>query len=374
MAHLPLKKLLAFHYNQLSTAEKEDAQAHLDACDSCEKNLTLLVKPEQMLKTKPASTGTRVTEQSICLPPEMIGKYINHELLPVEMPPIEKHLASCENCRHLFVAIAQCCTEPVSAETRKIIGSISPRKTSEHVNAIRNLISPKQTPKPIPPNPRPWVDWFIPGARVPWPAYIGTVLLFFSIAGGPRLLNLYRYSQAVAESEKQLVAQYEIFYQKTVRPADRYLSSSTSIPLSPLKAGEKLPPLEALLLEALSYNNEGQAARINLVEYYIFEKKYIAADSLLKVLEATAPQNAAVRNVRGIWFFNQQQYAAAATAFASALAEDPQFEVALYNLAVTQTQLGHFSAAHASWEKYLARPNLKPEWHNAAKKHLRNLP
>lgn len=218
------------------------------------------------------------------------------------------------------------------------------------------------------------MDWFVPGARVPWPAYIGAAFLLFSIAGGPRLLNLYRYSQAVSESEKQLVAQYKVFYQKAVRPTDRYRSSFESIRLSPLKDGAKLPPLEALLLEALSYNNEGQAARINLVEYYIFEKQYTAADSLLKVLEGTTPQNAAVRNARGFWFFNQQQYAAAATAFVSALAEDPQFEVALYNLAVTQTQLGHFSAAHASWDEYLARPNLKPEWRNAAKNQLRNLP
>lgn len=370
MAHLPLKKLLAFHYNQLSTAEKEDAQAHLDACDSCGKNLTLLVKPEQMLKTKPASTGTRVTEQSTCLPPEMIGKYINHELLPVEIPPIEKHLASCENCRHLFVAIAQCCNEPVSEEIRKNLARLPSRKTSEHVTAILRLMPKTIKPIKINPKGKSWLDMLFPGGRIPRPAYTLTTILLLGVIGKWWAWPEYHYIRFVSQSKAQLLTQHRIYYLNELRPAGDYRSSEQK---QEMGVEEKPQTLEAVLQQTLAYKKNGEAGLINLAQYYLLEKYLAAADSVLKVLEMRVPQNAAVRNDRGYWLYQRGHYAAAAAAFAEAFALNPRLDEALYNLAITQTQLGDTATARASWEKYLALAHLKPEWRNAARAQLQAL-
>lgn len=370
MAHLPLKKLLAFYYNQLSTAEKEDTQAHLDACDSCEKNLTLLVKPEQMLKTKPASTGTRVTEQFICLPPEMIGKYINHELLPVEIPPIEKHLASCENCRQLLVAIAECCNEPVSEETRKSLDRLPPRKTSEHVTAILRLMPKTIKPIKINPKEKSWLDILLSGSRIPRPAYVLTVILLLGVIGKWWAWPEYRYVRLVSQSKAQLLKQHQIYYFNELRPAGDYRSSEKK---QEMGVEEQPQTLEAVLQQTLAYKENGEAGLINLAQYYLLEKYLAAADSVLKVLEMRVPQNAAVRNDRGYWLYQRGHYEAAAAAFAEAFALDPRLDEALYNLAITHTQLGDTATARASWDKYLALATLKPEWRNAARAQLQTL-
>lgn len=368
MAHLTLKKLLAFHYDQLSTDEKDEAQSHLDACDSCSQSLAFLVKPEQTLKIKPASTGTRVTDSAACLAPEDLDKYFNHQLLPAELPRFEKHLAVCENCRQQLVALAQPPNERVSEETREKIEHLPPHEISEHVAGIQKIIRMLGEPSKRPVKVRSRNHW-LSSFLTPRPAFVTVLLLI--VAGKFWLWPLYRYDRLVAQGETQLLAQHKIHYLSELRPAGGFHSSVQILPMG--AEDEKPQNLEALLRQALTFKPKGQDALRNLARYYLLEKRLPAADSVLKILEAESPHDAAVRHDRGCWFYQSGQYEAAASAFAAAYAANPQLEEALYNLAITQKQLGDLAAARRSWEAYLARPNLKPEWRNAAKAHVKGL-
>jgi len=368
MAHLPLKKLLAFHYDQLSAAEKDDAQAHLDACAACEKNLTLLLKPEQALKIKPASTGTRVTEQAACLSPETIGKYINHELLPAEMPAAEKHLASCEGCRHQLVAISQISIEPASEEARQLLEALPPREISEQVNAIQEIIKKLEKPEITPVKVRPKEKWSL-DSFIPRPAFTFIAILLLCIAGKWWAWPAYQYYGFVRQSERQLVEQNKIYYRNEPRPAGDYHSSSVKQPMGP---AEEKQTTDALLTQALRYKPDGEMARLRLAQYFLLQKMYGPADSLLKLLEAASPQNAAVLNDRGIWLLRRQRYDAATVFFQRAFALNPRLDEALYNLALAQTQRGDTAAAKTIWKKYLAQ-DAKSEWRNAARAQLQEL-
>lgn len=369
MAHLTLKKLLAFHYDQLSTAEKEDAQSHLDACDSCSQSLAFLVKPEQTLKIKPASTGTRVTDPAACLAPEDLDKYFNHQLLPAELPRFEKHLAACENCRQQLVALlAQPANERLPEETKEKIEHLPPHEISEHVAGIQKIIRMIGEPSEGPGKVRPRNHW-LSSLLALRPAFVTVLLLI--VAGKFWLWPLYRYDRLVAQGETQLLAQHKIHYLSELRPAGGFRSSEQIQPMG--TEDEKPQNLEALLRQALTFKPKGQNALRNLARYYLLEKRLTAADSVLKILEAEAPHEAAVRHDRGCWFYQSGEYEAAASAFAAAYAANPQLEEALYNLAITQKQLGDLAAARRSWEAYLALPNLKPEWRNAARAHAKGL-
>jgi len=368
MAHLPLKKLLAFHYDQLSAAEKDDVQAHLDACASCEKNLTLLIKPELALKIKPASTGTRVTEQAACLSPETIGKYINHELRPAEIPAAEKHLASCEGCRHQLVAISQISIEPVSEEARQLLEALPPLEISEQVNAIQEIIRKWKKPEITPVKIRLKEKWSL-DSFVPQPAFIFIAILLLGIAGKWWAWPAYQYYRFVRQSERQLVEQNKIYYRNEPRPAGDYRSSREYQLMAPQ---EERQTTGALLTQALRYKPDGEMARLRLAQYFLLQKMDSSADSLLKLLEAASPQNAAVLNDRGIWLLRRQRYDSAAIFFQRAFALNPQLDEALYNLALAQTQQGDTAAAKTNWKKYLVL-DAKTEWHNAARAQLQEL-
>lgn len=369
MVHLPLRKLLAFHYNQLHADEKEDVQAHLEICAACEKNLTLLVKPERLLQSKPASTGTRVTEnsQSTCLSLEMIGKYINAEQLPAEIPPVEKHLASCDSCRQQFIALAECCTQPLSAETQQKIASLPPHKISAHVNAIQKIIQQSGDHEKIPVTLKPRRPWW-PLTQTPRPVFVAILLLIATGMGW--LLPLYRYHRLVKQGEAELLSQHHVYYLSEIRLAGGFSPSTGIERMAPNPKPQKL---DTLLRQALTLKENGQKGLRNLARYYLLKKNDLAADSVLKILEAQAPRDAAVRNDRGYWFYQRGQYDAAAAAFTEAFALDPRLDEALFNLAATHAQRGDTTAAQATWEEYLKLDPLKPEWRKAAQARLQTL-
>jgi Tfp pilus assembly protein PilF len=131
--------------------------------------------------------------------------------------------------------------------------------------------------------------------------------------------------------------------------------------------------IDAVLKEALTYNQDGEKARLRLAQYFLLQEMEGSADSLLKLLEAASPQNAAVLNDRGIWFFQREQFDAAAAAFQRAYEMNPRLDEALYNLAIVQARLGNNAAAEANWKKYIALANIKAEWRNAAQAQLQEL-
>jgi hypothetical protein len=367
MAHLPLKKLLAFHYDQLDAAEKDDVQAHLEACASCEKNLTLLVRPEQALKIKPASTGTRVAERTACLSPETIGKYTNHELLPAEIPAAEKHLASCEDCRHQLVAIAQISIEPVSEEARKILEGSPPLEISEHVNAIMKLMPAAE----VEPNRlERWNDWIhahIPELRFARNVAVAGGIMAAIFFAGEQPFRNWRANAHANTGVESLKQEWTITFDD-LRPAENLREDMFSVTHGP-EDKALTDKIEGQFRAALAWDKNNRTARLGLATYRYFIGDLIAADSVIAVLLDENSQDFEAWNNRGLIAARREDSTAALTAFVRALQIRPDYAIAAYNRASLLHQLGRRNEARAAWQEYL-KLDATSKWGEVAQKRL----
>jgi len=370
MAHLPLKKLLAFHYEQLSAAEKDDVQAHLDACDSCEKNLTLLVKPEQMLKTKPASTGTRVTEQPACLSPETIGKYLNHELLPSEIPAVEKHLVVCEDCRHQLVEIAQICTEPVPAEARKKLERLPPHEISEHVNAILRLVPSDEEAPSLLEKWQNWIHAHIPELRLARNVAIAGGMVAAIFFAGAQPFRSWRANAQANLGVENLKQEWTVTIDD-LRPAENLRENMFTITHGPEEKA-LADKVEGKFRAALAWDEKNRTARFGLATYRYFIKDLNTADSLVAVLLQENPQDFEVWNNRGLIAARRDDSTAALAAFAHALQIRPDYAIAVYNRAALWQRLGRRAEAREAWQRYL-KLDFASSWRDVAQKRLQEL-
>jgi tetratricopeptide (TPR) repeat protein len=376
--HIPLKKLFD-HQQGLRSDEFQTIENHLADCEHCTENMTLFSPHRRAQETKLASAhqrepanGKQADEREDgCPPPELIDRFISNSLPKRQQREVEKHLAICDACRRQLIAVFQASFAPVSEEEKKLLEALPPFELSEQVRQITNATSP--------PSGRfsslirrlsGWLDSHLPELRVPRPAWTVALVLVLGLAGKWWAWPVYQYYRLASQGESQLLEQNKIFYKGELRPAQGYGSSGEAELMSP--ENEKRT-VAALLQEALAYDQDGEKARLRLAQYFLLQEMEGSADSLLKLLEAGSPPNAAVLNDRGIWLFKREQFDAAAAAFQRAYELNPRLDEALYNLAITQTQLGNIAAAEANWEKYMALENIKAEWRNAAKAQLQEL-
>ncbi len=375
--HIPLKKLF-MHRQGLRSDEYQTIENHLAGCEHCTENMTLFSPHLRAQETKlakahrrePANSKQADEKEGGCPPPEQTGRFVSNSLPKRQLREVEKHLAICNACRRQLVAVFQASFAPVSEEEKKLLEALPPFEISDQANAIEKLMPNKPSLLDL---IRQITDRFglpVPAPHIPRPAWAVALVLVLGLVGKWWAWPAYQYYRFVSQGESQLLEQNKIYYLNTPRPSREYLSSEIAEPMGP---EEKKEPVDMLLKQALHYKPNGETARLRLAQYFLSQKMYGSADSLLKLLEAVSSQNAAVINDRGIWFFQRQQFDAAAEAFQRAFDLNPRLDEALYNLAITQTQLGHIAAAGANWEKYIALENIKAEWRNAAQAQLQEL-
>jgi tetratricopeptide (TPR) repeat protein len=374
--HISLKKLFE-HQQDLRSGEYQTIEKHLAECEHCTENMTLFSPHLRAQETKlvtahqraPANGKQADEREESCPPPEQIDRFISNSLPKRQLQEVEKHLAICDACRRLLIAAFQVSFAPVSEEEKNLLEALPPFEISEHVNAIKKVMPKKPGLLDIIRQlPARW-EVPIPAFGLPRPAWALALVLVLGLVGKWWAWPAYQYYRLALQGESQLLAQNRIFYKGELRPAEGYGSSGEAELMSP--ENEK-QTADAVLEKALVYHHDGEKARLRLAQYFLLQKRYDSSDSLLKLLEAASPQNAAVLNDRGIWFFRQGQLGAAAEAFQRAHELNPRLDEALYNLAIVQTRLGN-NAAEATWKKYIALENIKAEWRNAAQAQLQEL-
>jgi tetratricopeptide (TPR) repeat protein len=376
--HISLKKLFE-HQQGLRSDEYQTIEKHLAECKHCTENMTLFSPHLRAQETKPATaahqrapanSGQADEREDGCPPPEQIDRFISNSLPKRQLQEVEKHLAICNACRGQLIAALQVSFAPVSEEEKTLLEALPPFEISEQVRAIKKLM-PKKAGlldfiRQLPGR----VELPVPAFGIPRPAWALALVLVLAVVGMQWAWPAYQYYRLASQGESQLLAQNKIFYKGELRPAQGYGSSGEAQLMSP--ESEK-PTVAAVLQKALAHHQDGKKARLRLAQYFLLQKMDSSADSLLKLLEAAAPPNAAMRNDRGIWFCHKGRYDSAVVAFAQAFALNPRLDEALYNLAIAQTRLGNIAAAKASWEQYLKLDHLKPEWRNAARANLQDL-
>ncbi len=377
--HVPLKKLFDYERGKLAQEYHMVVMEHLSTCSHCAENMAMFSGPHLAQALKRAKAPAHHSKgKEACLTLEQIGQFITNELPKRQKLEAEEHLASCEACRHQLVTIVQASFAEVGEEEKASLQALPPLEVAEQIRYIK-------ANTPIPPpgvaglirrlwN---WLDSRLPALPAPRPAWAFAMVLVLGLAGKWWAWPAFQYYRLSQKAKIQLAAQFPIYYLHQARPSGEYRSTDTAEVLSAAtnvsRTDGESQTVDAMLKKALNYNEDGESARLRLAQYFVLQKNYGSGDSLLKLLEAASPQNAAVHNDRGYWFFQRGRYDSAAIAFAQALVLNPRFDEALYNLAITQTQLGDSAAAMKSWQKYLALDNVKTEWHNAAKKQLQEI-
>jgi tetratricopeptide (TPR) repeat protein len=378
LQHIPLKELFDYERGKLGHEHHTMIAEHLAACSHCAENMALFSDPHcaQVVKLSKA-TAHRPKEKANCLSPEKIGQFINNELPKRQRTEVEKHLAFCNVCRQQLVAIVQASFAPVNEEEKISLAALPPLDIAAQIRQIKEFAPESPGLSDRIRELWDWLDDRLPALPAPRPAWALAVLVVLSLAGTWWAWPAYQYYRLAQKGQSELAAQFRIYYLHQPRLAGDYRSTDTAEVLSATttegRKDKEGQTIEAMLKKALDYDQDGENARLRLAQYFLLQKNYSSGDSLLKLLEAASPQNAAVHNDRGYWFFQRGRYDSAAVAFAQALALKPQLDEALYNLAIAQTQLGDTTAAMKSWKKYLALDNIKTEWRNAAAAQLQEL-
>jgi anti-sigma factor RsiW len=369
--HIPLKKLFDYERGQLSHDHDAVIMEHLATCAHCAENMKLFHQPHRAQTNGFATAPAHHAEkEDDCPSPEDIGRFINNELPKRQQQDVEKHLALCDTCRRQLVAIVQASFEPVSEEEKSLLEALPPFEISEQVNAIKRLMPDKPRLLDKIRNLPDRLGLLVPKFGVPRPAWALAVVLVLGLAGKWWAWPTYKYYRLASQGESRLLEQNRIYYRDTPRLSHGFLSSPIAERLGP---EEEKQTIDTLLKQALRYRPQDETAQLRLAQYFLLQERYDSSDSLLKLLEAASPRNAAVLNDRGNWFYQQKQFEAAAASFQRAWELNPRLDEALYNLAVTLTRLGDTAKARTSWEKYIALDNIKAEWRNAAKVQLQAL-
>lgn len=375
--HIPLKKLFE-HQQGVRSDEYQTIENHLADCQHCTENMTLFSPHRRTQETKlatahqrePANGEQADEREDGCPPPEQIDGFISNSLPKRQLREVEKHLAICDACRRQLIATFQYSFEPVSEEEKKLLEALPPFEISDQVNAIKELMPDKPGVLDIIRQLPGRLEWPVPIPPIPRPAWALALVLVLGLIGKWWAWPAYQYYRLASQGESQLLEQNRIFYKGELRPANGYSSSPEKQRMGPK---QETQTADALLKQALIYNQNGETGRLRLAQYFLLQKMEGSADSLLKLLEAASPPNAAVLNDRGIWLFNRKEFDAAAAAFQRAYELNPLLDEALYNLAIAQTQLNDTPGAKSSWEKYIALENIKVEWRNAARAQLQEL-
>jgi len=376
--HISLKKLFE-HQQGIRSDEYQTIEKHLADCEQCTENMALFSPHRHAEETRlatahrrePANGRQADEREESCPSPEQIDRFISNSLPKRQLHEVEKHLALCDVCRRQLIGAFRASFAPVSEEEKNLLEALPPFEISAQVNAVKKLMPKKPGVLDMIRQLPGRLELPVPGFGLPRPAWTLALVLALGLAGKWWAWPAYRYYRLVSQSESQLLEQNKIYYLHTLRPSRDYLSSAIAQPMGPEE--EKQTSIDALLKQALHYKSNGETARLRLAQYFLLQEMAGSADSLLKLLEAASPPNAAVFNDRGIWFYNRQEYGAAAEAFQRAFDLNPRLDEALYNLAIAQTRLGDIAAAVATWEKYMALANIKAEWRNAAQAQLQEL-
>lgn len=370
--HFPLKKLLAFHDNQLSAAENADIKTHLDTCTFCAENLSLLTHHKPPVKIPPA-VGAETAHKTTCPTPEIIGKYITHELPPSEHHELERHLTGCVNCRHQLATILESSSEPVSEDEKRTLAALPPFDISESVQQVISLLPQTATPPSILERLAGWIYPHIPGSdrlRPAWKIALAPAIILLICLAGYQPFRKWQADRHADLAITRLQNAWTIT-DDDLRPANDFRLSIFSQTHSP----EETPGADTVETEfhrALQWDEKNHAARLGLATYRCFTGDWEAADSIITLLIDENAQDFAAWNNRGLITAQREDSTAALAAFERALQIRPDYATAAYNRADLLHRLGRRDQAIQAWQNYLQLDSAS-EWAEVARRRLRDL-
>ncbi|MBD3287472.1 hypothetical protein GF337_01600 [candidate division KSB1 bacterium] len=310
-----------------------------------------------------------------CLNDDLLGRYSCGDVTNAEIEAVELHLNQCENCRQILASIIRNEFSPLTEAEKneiekRIINSpeelveklfakyeqedlqakqdIKKRKAKNLIDKIKDFIS----------------RWEIPQQR--WkPAIATLVLLAVSIISFLLAIDYYNTDYQISTAENILQDEHRI-YIENARLSGGYQSSGIS---SLLAADDDeasyLDQAESRLENALEHDPHSNKAKQLLAQIFIIRQQQTRADSLYSEMDNQNKLSAPLLNDIGVLHFHQQDWQGADRYFQSAIDKDPNFPEPYYNLALTKIKSGDASEINVLLNKYM---NLESDdaWKAAA--------
>ncbi|MGH7596558.1 MAG: tetratricopeptide repeat protein [bacterium] len=203
------------------------------------------------------------------------------------------------------------------------------------------------------------------------------VVALFVIAGGTFLgVQFYRTGYRIYKAKQILLDQYKVFIAETARLSGGYASTGSSVLLGPSDTSTVEPSyLETArtrLESAFASGSQSVKGKQLLAQIFIIERNYAKADSVLRQIDAEVRKSPAILNDLGVLCFAQRDWAVAVEYFAAAVAADPGFPEARYNLALAKAKMGATAEAISILNDFL-NVETNSRWKDAARDFLERL-
>lgn len=330
---------------------------------------------DQIKKRFKASAADDSSEEN-CMSDALLLQFIEGATSAEETNRIQAHLNECAVCAHIVGAVYYNKTHPFTAEeqreARELIKSTPEEQAAmllrdfeqaESANGVaRRTVRGAQTERF-----RLSFDWL---PRLPlWQPAFAALLVLLALGGR----WTYRYVQTdykVEQAANLLKQEHRAFY-KHARLSGGYGSSGISELMGEEEKEEYSVRAEKLAAEAIKNGAESLKAKQLLAQSLFIEKKYDRLDSLLREIAPLAENSAVLLNDLGVYYFQKQAWKNAEKYFSAAMARDPKFLEARYNLAVTKAESGAREEAVKLMQEYLAL-ETDENWKIAARSLIKN--
>ncbi len=322
-----------------------------------------------------------------CVSDDLLLKYLEDEIAPAEAAEIQRHLNECPLCFQVVASIrrneAVPFTKAEELEVAKLL-TLSPEEQIAKILGYEKELNPRSEPAKNSENelveeeayeaervyrkrPLGLLDWLLnPWPRVPAFAALVILLALGGRAGWRYVQRDYKLEQAAELLKKE----HTVFY-KYARLSGGYGSSGISILMGPEEEEKYSVRAEKLTTQAIQNGASSIPAKQQLAKIFLIEGKHERADSLLRELAPFADRSAGLLNDFGVYHFQKQDWAEAEKYFSAAIARDPKFLEARYNLALTKAETGAREEAVKIMQEYLAL-ETDEEWKGAAESLVKN--
>ena len=254
-----------------------------------------------------------------CLTEDLISGYLEGSLAPLVKAACEMHLIGCDRCR-----------ENLATLMRLLRSDTDPEEEAE-VHLALNQWDRRNTPPLQRPRPRLW-------RRVGYIAGIAAVLVLAVMFGLP----------SSDSSAEELV---QGLLQKT-RPFDAQLARQPYLALTRTRSAEN-PASSGRLAEEMK---DRSADDYRFGRFYLVQRDYQMAIQFLQKAAAGSRTPSEVHNDLGVGYLMRHgngDLELAQREFENAIAQDPTFQPAVFNLALLHEFNGMTDEAEQQWKRYL---------------------
>ncbi|MBN2009544.1 zf-HC2 domain-containing protein [candidate division KSB1 bacterium] len=385
----PTAKLLILYFDdQLSDLLKKQITDHLKECEKCKTHIKTLHAFEKFEgKTNNTMNDSTIHKQEGCIQANIMYQYLEGTLSDSEKHDVEHHLSTCDACLNEITSLVRNAYLPMSEQemvdiekirnttseqqVEKIISYIRVQKETEPDVLVAENKTAEQRVTKLTNKLKAMITRFFSVHNFRKPA-IAFALVLIIATGIYSTYRYYRINYPINQAEQMMLANHRTFIEDA-RLSGGYGSSGISMLMAPEDESDNyLKSVKADLLTAIKHGATSDKAKLLLAQVFIIERSFNQADSILNKLKADEPENAAVFNDIGVFYFEQRDWEAAANYFERALTLNDRLLEAYFNLALSKLKLNNPDAALLALNNYLTY-ETDEAWKNAALRLKNNI-